>query len=165
MSLYGLDPIQFATRIVRPTLLDIGLYSPAAERLVLGTAMQESRLQYLKQIRGPAIGICQMEAATYRDIRINYLAFQPELRQAVDAWAISEPDADEMEGNLYFAVSMCRVHYRRVKEKLPMAIDANGLASYWKRHYNTALGSGTALQALPHFRRAIEVFSTVGDVP
>jgi hypothetical protein len=49
---------------------------------------------------------------------------------------------------------MCRVHYLRVKEALPTENDAAGMASYWKRYYNTVLGKGTIEQALPSFRVA-----------
>ncbi len=163
-TVYGLDPRQFAFRIVRPLLRDIGLSSFAAERLVLGTGMQESRLRFMQQLRGPALGVYQMEAATYQDIRANFLARDTSLRRAIDAWAIRAPDPEEMEGNLYFATGMCRAHYRRVAADLPAPSDAAGLAQYWKRYYNTALGKGTVAEALPHFQLAIEIF-TAGDKP
>lgn len=160
---YGLNPTMFAERIVRPLLADLdkrvrGLWSLAAERLVLGTAMHESHLRFLRQIRGPAIGIFQMEPATWQDIRLHYLSRRHVLRNAVDDWAIGEPDPDEMEGNLYYAAAMCRVHYWRVPERLPDADDARGLTEYWKCYYNTPKGRGTVAQALPHFERAIAVF-------
>jgi len=161
-GIYGLDPAQFGVRIIRPLLVDIGLWSTVAERLVLGTAMQESRLTYLQQVSGPAIGIYQMEPATYDDIRCNFLANQRALRLHVDAWAIGAANAREMEGNLYFATAMCRVLYRRVSDPLPRADDAAGLAAYYKAHYNTPLGKATVDQALPHFQRAIDAFSTGG---
>lgn len=161
-TIYGLDPRQFAFRIVRPLLKDIGLGSNAAERLVLGTAMKESLLRYMQQIRGPAIGVYQMEAPTFKDIRENFLARALEIRRRVDAWAIGTPDAQEMEGNLYFATAMCRAHYRRFSEDLPRQNDALGMATYWKRYYNTSLGKGTVEEALPHFQLAIDIF-TKGD--
>ena len=81
---YGLDTKQLRTRIVRPTLQVIGLWSPSAENLVMGTAMQESRCTYLKQLgKGPAIGIFQMEPMTFQDIYDNFLSYQHELRAKV----------------------------------------------------------------------------------
>ncbi len=51
-----LDIRQFRANIVRPTLEAIGAHSRAAEDLVLGTALQESNLRYLRQPNdGPAI--------------------------------------------------------------------------------------------------------------
>ena len=70
----GLDATQLARYIIRPTLEYIGWRSPASERLVLGTAITESRLRFIRQLgSGPALGIYQMEPATFRDINANYL--------------------------------------------------------------------------------------------
>lgn len=160
MTDYGIDTIQFRARIVRPVLHALRLWSPAAECLVMGTAMHESHLQYLKQLgQGPALGVFQMEPATYTDIWNNFLAYQAELARLVSQFSISNPDAQEMEGNLYFATAMCRVHYRRVKDVLPPHHQARALAEYWKKHYNTVLGKGTVEQALPHFELAVKEFS------
>ncbi len=43
-----LDIPQFRANIVRPTLEAIGAHHRAAEDLVLGTALQESNLQFLQ---------------------------------------------------------------------------------------------------------------------
>ena len=52
-----LDPGQFRRLVVRPALQAIGLCSPAAERLLLGTALTESGLTWLAQKGGgPARG-------------------------------------------------------------------------------------------------------------
>lgn len=56
---------QFRIEIVRPALVTIDLYSDAAENLVMGTAAQESHLDYVKQSgNGPALSLFQMEPAT-----------------------------------------------------------------------------------------------------
>ena len=53
-----LDIPQFRANIVRPTLEAIGAHNRAAEDLVLGTALQESNLRYLRQPNdGPAGGV------------------------------------------------------------------------------------------------------------
>lgn len=153
---YGLDVEMFRFRIVKPVLLKLELHSPAAENLVLGTALHESHLKFLQQIRGPAKGVFQMEPATYADLWANFLAYQPKLAAVVRSFAIGDPDAEEMEGNLYFACAMCRIHYKRVRAPLPEN-DPHELALYWKKYYNTLLGRGTIEQALPHFTRACHV--------
>jgi hypothetical protein len=38
---------------------------------------------------------------------------------------------------------MCRVRYIRATPPLPSQDDLQGLANYWKQHYNTPLGAGT----------------------
>ena len=65
---------QFKDHIIVPTLKKIGLHSDAAVQLLLGTAVQESRLMYLKQLKGgPAIGFYQIEVITLNDIYVNFL--------------------------------------------------------------------------------------------
>ena len=67
-----LDIPQFRANIIRPVLLVIGGESRAAENLILGTALQESNLRYLRQLGdGPARGVYQMEPATHDDIWDN----------------------------------------------------------------------------------------------
>jgi hypothetical protein len=62
-----------------------------------------------------------------------------------------------MVANLVYAAAMCRVHYFRSPQPLPMPSDAHGLAQMWKSHYNTWHGKGSITQALPHFQRATEL--------
>ena len=51
----GLNPQQLRDLVIRPTLKRLGLWSTAAEELVLGTGIQESGLQYLQQL-GAGLG-------------------------------------------------------------------------------------------------------------
>lgn len=70
----GILPAHLRDLIIRPTLVEMGHYSPAAEALLLGTAAHESHGgRYLSQIRGPARGIYQMEPATHDDLWRHYL--------------------------------------------------------------------------------------------
>jgi len=147
---------QFRTRVVRPVLQAIGAYSPAAENLVLGTALQESNLHYLVQLGdGPARGLYQMEPATHDDIWRNYLAYREEMRERVLSFLVGGRDrAEQLVWNLGYATAMCRVHYMRVPAPLPDAADIRGLAVYWKQHYNTPLGKGTPEEFAEKFEKA-----------
>lgn len=159
----GIDASQLARYVIRPTLEYIGWSSPAAERLVLGTGITESRLRYIKQLgSGPALGIYQMEPATFADIIENWLRFRPE-NALFDNLRDSRPStkAEEVIYNLAYASAMTRAHYRRQTEPLPNESDPMGMAQYWKDHYNTHLGAGDPLEALPHFQHAITVFSGI----
>ncbi|WP_425404641.1 hypothetical protein [Hwanghaeella sp.] len=147
---------QFARLVVRPALKTLDLWSPAAERLVLGTALVESNLDYIEQIGGgPALGFFQMEPDTANDIWRNYLAYRPDLLAKVMVLSVSDIDRTaQLAGNAYFGAALCRVHYFRVPAALPAVNDSAGLAAYWKQHYNTAKGAGTPakfLQALERF--------------
>lgn len=146
-----IDVVQFKDLVVLPALKAIGLYSPAAEELVLGTAIQESRLKYLKQLgSGPALGLFQMEPNTYLDIWHNYLVYREELAMNVTKLAHNlAPEA--MVTDLLFAAAMCRIHYLRVPEPLPEQGDYEAQAAYWKEHYNTMYGAGTEEEYLENW--------------
>ncbi len=154
-----MDAKQLLELVIRPTLKKLGLHSEAAEQLVIGTIWQESRGEYIKQLGGgPALGLAQMEPATHDDIWRNYLAYKRTLANNITELASMQclgdgmmPDANELIGNLNYAVAMCRVHYRRVKAPLPKAGDVAGMAAYWKQYYNTPLGAGTAQEFVEHF--------------
>ncbi|MEH6477689.1 MAG: hypothetical protein V7727_18500 [Sneathiella sp.] len=137
---------KFRTLVVRPTLEELGMWSPAAENLVYGTALTESGLAYLQQRGGgPALGLWQMEPATFNDIRV-YLVRRHDLAAKVMPMALEQPlQPSEIVYNLKLACAMCRIHYWRVEEKLPAANDLAGLGAYWKRYYNTELGKGEVL--------------------
>ncbi len=152
-----LDIRQFRANIVRPTLEAIGAHNRVAEDLVLGTALQESNLRYLRQLNeGPARGVYQMEPATHDDIWENYLAFRAELRAHVSAFLAPEQErVDQLVWNLAYATAMCRVHYLRVPHPLPDPGDIRAMGEYWKRHYNTPQGRGTADEFVHNFEEHV----------
>jgi len=132
--------------IVRPTLKKIGLWSEAAENLLLGTAAQESQMgRYLRQIGGgPGLGIFQVESSTHDDIWDNYLIYRGPLLSAVTKLTVLQmPRTQQLVWNLYYATAIARIHYLRVPEPLPAPDDVSELGCYWKNHYNTKLGKGT----------------------
>ncbi len=141
-----LDPQHFLAYVVRPSLDSIGLWSPAAERLLLGTAITESELTWLRQHGdGPARGVYQIEPATHADIWAHYLAYRARLAERVARLAAGAiPRADQLTWNLGYATAIARLVYYRRPEPLPAADDLAGLARYWKAHFNTNLGAGSA---------------------
>ncbi len=140
-----LDPDQFLTYVVRPSLDSIGLWSEAAERLLLGTAITESELTWLRQREdGPARGVYQIEPATHDDIWANYLAYRDGLANRVARLAGQRPRHEQLTWNLGYATAIARLVFYRRPEPLPQADDLAGLARYWKAHFNTALGAGSA---------------------
>lgn len=153
-----IDKTQLRENIITPVLLRMDLYNVAAVNLLMGTCAQESKLgTYLKQLgSGPALGIFQMEPATYKDIWDNFLKYKPELAEKVLEFKATEKEDEwEMVGNLYFAAAMARVHYRRVKAPLPAANDIPALARYWKVYYNTPLGKGTEAEFIANYKKYV----------
>jgi hypothetical protein len=148
----SLDLEQFAQYIIRPTLADLGLYSVQAGNLLLGTAMVESGLKYVRQLGGgPALGVYQMEPATYHDIFRNYLDYRPALRTKVKVYGNYEGD---LVGNLKYATALARIHYLRVPDAIPTK--ATYMAGYHKRWYNTLLGKTDVGESIKVFRKVVD---------
>lgn len=149
-----LDIKQLHRFVVRPALAHIGLAGIDAERLVIGTALTESGLVYLDQKGrggeqgwGPALGLWQMKQRTFDDHMRWAQARRPDIYAALDDLACAGVGARflrdgwrQLAGNLFFAAAMCRVHYFRAPERLP--IDMDGMAAMWKLRYNSPLGAG-----------------------
>lgn len=144
----------FLTSIVRVALNRMAMPSSDAERLLMGTAAQESEgFKYVRQTGGgPALGYFQMEPATHDDCWTNYILFKPQLKSAVVACLVPNvippgakmPHASLLLTNNIYAAAMARVKYLRA----PGAIPHTGLAlaHYWKDNYNTKFGAGTVEQ-------------------
>ena len=158
-----LNPKQFVEEIIRPTMMflegrdtsQVKWGGQAAEELMLGTALVESDLSYLRQLGGPALGIYQMEPATAKDILENYVGYRGYLGEAINMIAGVWPmKSVQIQGNLFLATALTRIHYRRVPEPLPAAGDTAGQARYWKEFYNTEAGKGTPEKYLAKWKNA-----------
>ncbi len=82
----------FQYSIIQPTLQQLGLWSVAAEELLLGTALIESNLIHRRQLGlgGPALSFFQMESATHNDIWENFLKYRAKLAGCVKQLLTSE---------------------------------------------------------------------------
>ncbi|MBF0131810.1 MAG: hypothetical protein HQL75_04380 [Magnetococcales bacterium] len=157
----GIHPRHLVECVIQPALQFLNMEGTAVERLLLGTAIQESGCGlYLRQrSHGPALGIFQMEAATHDDIWHNWLHWQIPIRDKVLGYLgrQEQPDASRLVTDLLYAAMMCRLHYRRVASPLPDADDLEGLANYWKRYYNTPQGHGTTQAFADNWNRFLGV--------
>jgi hypothetical protein len=150
------DPKKFREEYIIPACKTLDLYSKAAENLLLGTALQESLLTYVRQMpHGPALGFFQMEPETYKDCFINFLDFHVELKNKLMSLTVTKemPDPFILVGNHTFAAAMCRIKYYRVPEKLPDEDDIEGLAKYWKKWYNSSEGAGEIEEFVEKYER------------
>ena len=157
-----IDCTHMAVEVIRPALRHIGLWSDAAELLLLGTAATESHMgKYLRQVGGgPALSPWQIEPATHADVWRNYLAYRPDLASKVAdlmprymATGAPEERPEAMLASLWYAAAIARLVYRRAPEPLPAAGDWAGMAKLWKHRYNTAEGKGTEGKFLTDCRR------------
>ena len=138
--------------LVEQTLKDFGYYTPDSANLILGTIAQESSYgKYRKQLgSGPALGICQMEPNTFNDIVKNYLRYHSDIEAKIKQVSqVSELNPSDLYLNDRLAICMCRVHYLRQKQAIPVTIE--GYAKYWKQWYNTPLGKGTETEFIRNY--------------
>lgn len=115
--------------------------SDNAVRLLCMIAAHESGgFHYIKQIKGPALGIFQMEPASYNDVESYIKSHQKRFRRLVHD--MPQP-AEYMAFNPVYAAAIGRVYLLRIKEVLPDVEDIIGLAKYAKKYWNTYLGAAT----------------------
>ena len=119
---------------IGPTLRRLKLYSPAAEMLLLGTAIAESTVggeTYLRQIRGPALGIYQIEPATHDDIWRNFLAHRSKLRARVrHVMCLAAEREGQLIWNLAYATAIARLVYYRRPDPLPPTGDIEAIRRF-----------------------------------
>ena len=140
-----LSAIHLQDHVIAPALDKIGLWSRSAEDLVLGTAIVESGLTYIRQWGdGPALGLWQVEPSTQNALYTNFLNYRPCLLFKITELRSAGLSLEEnLATNLMYGAAVCRLCYYRKSEPLPEAGDLEGQGEYWKTHYNTPLGKGT----------------------
>ena len=161
----GLDLGQLARFVVKPVMSELGMNSPAALHLLLGTIAQESLGAFIDQITGPGdvtlgpgFGLYQMERATHDDLFDNWLRYNQVPEVKVLAYRSRSPTdpVEQMAGNFWYATAVARCQYRRIPQNLPSADDVEALAAYWKEHWNTHLGKGTIEQWVLNYGKFVK---------
>lgn len=154
-----LDVDQLRQLIIKPALIDLVMFSEdAMELLVFTCAVESNGGTYIKQIKGPALGIYQMEPATYNDIWQNYLKGRNNLLLMLlsNFEVAMMPNEDKLIYDLRFATAMARIHYARISEKLPACTDTIGLWKYYKKYYNTDQGSAQMYTSIAKYHSFID---------
>ena len=165
-----IPPAHFLEHVIRPVLsglakVDERLGGTAAEQLMLGTAIAESRLEAFEQKGGgPARSFFQIEASgdpakplTFEDIYDRYLRGRPGLLIAVQRWLFPDiPAFKQLPGNQHFACAIARMKFWPVKSPLPQAGDFDSMGRYYKRWYNTGGGAGSAAHWVHLFKKYVK---------
>ena len=140
----GINP-EDLRRLISDVLQRVGLYSPEAVSLLLGTAAVESGLGHrLYQLAGgPARGIYQMEPATEESLWRDFLAYRAPLRIKIHQVTGRSGPGPWLAWDLAYQTIMVRVKYLSIPEPLPGVDDIEGQARYWKLYYNTRKGKGS----------------------
>lgn len=142
--------------IIRRVCKHLGFWSHKAEELLMFTAAHESEGgKHRRQLGGgPALGVFQMEPATFYDIRENYLRYRSALMQKIrELGNVYNPSA--LVNNDHLAAGMARVHYLRAPEALPEATPED-MAKYWGRYYQTQSDSAKEAKAIADYFKYIK---------
>lgn len=140
-----INSLQLRELVVSPVVSTVtpnsSTIKDAVELLMMIQAHESNSGTYLKQVKGPALGIFQMEPDTFYEVR-KYLDRHPELKYRVASLSSSGlKDPYEMIHNLAVATAMARVFFMRFEEEIPT--DDYGKAVYAKKYWNTEKGKAT----------------------
>lgn len=118
--------------------------TPEAVELLVGTAITESNLRHLYQVRGPALSFFQIEPSTANDLIDNFILQRDDLHEALDFIAGGTDWVDNIDtalvNNIALASAFARLQYWRAPAAIPS--DLLDQAKYWKKYYNSHLGKG-----------------------
>lgn len=144
----GINYKQLRNLVVVPTLKEMDMYGEVDVNLVMGTFAQESLMgTYIKQQGGgPGLGIAQVEPFTYNDLWNRFPQHFRHMKY------FDKPDPTQLIWDLKLSTVVCRIKYYSIKSKLPES-SIEGMAAYWKKWYNTPLGSGTEQSFIFNYNR------------
>ncbi|MDX2368828.1 MAG: hypothetical protein QNK36_10550 [Colwellia sp.] len=150
-----IDVKQFKEVIITPALSLLQKYSDDAVELLLFTCAAESNGgTYVKQIKGPALGIFQMEPATHQDIWVNYIFTNSSLMNimSLNFFAAAQMDAERMVYDMRYATVMARLQYSRFDEPLPDRKNIDAMFDYYKKYYNTPSGKAKKAESIKKYK-------------
>ncbi len=147
--------------IISPCLIALGLYSPSAVQLLIGTCSQESQMgKYIAQqgigLKG-GIGIYQMQKNAFDDIWQRVILPNVALRAKLRLFLGYEgkPSAERMVSDIALSTAMARLYYYAIPSALPDANDIPALAAFWKKFYNTPSGGGTEQEFIDNYKKYV----------
>ena len=132
-------------KIINWSLNNLDMNSEDASALVYRTGMAESGYRHLSQMgSGPAVGFFQVEPATIDDTWNNYAVYRKPIMAILKDMGF-DPDDSRMRvmSSIALQAAFCRLKYLRDPKPIPCWTDLEEQGKYWKRVYNTNLGSGT----------------------
>ena len=154
-----LNVTQFKEHVITPALSSLQKYSDDAVELLLFTCAAESNGgSYLTQLKGPALGIYQMEPTTYQDIWANYIYPNGSLLNimSLNFNAGIIPPPERLIYDLSFATVMTRLHYSRFHEPLPPVSDIDAIWEYYKKYYNTSKGKAKKTESIKKYKEFLK---------
>ncbi len=109
--------------------------------LVLETAYAETGLGTIKDRTLKAgMGICQFDNMPFYDVKSRSMRYRNKIKNELGI-DIALVHWEHLRYNPYLSFLFCRLKYLLVSEKIPDTIEQR--AKYWKKYYNSYLGTGT----------------------
>lgn len=123
----------------------LGIHKENGANFLLEIAAAESDFgYYVRQVKGPAQSVWQIEPATARDMHERLPKRNPVMYKKI--MALRDPNLDEEENvvtNLFYGGAMCVgvLYLKGIKFDTLTTLEIRAQA--WKKYYNTYLGKGT----------------------
>lgn len=155
-----LDNEQYRELILRPANESINLYCEDSEELLVATLANESDGgRYLKEKKGPALGIFQMEPETYDALWEKTISKDLKLSTVLlnDSGYSKKPPIEVMIFNLRYATQMARIKYFDIQSPLPNRHNLLDIWTYYKRYYNSYLGKATKDEFILKYKKFIGI--------
>ena len=93
-----------------------------------------------------ALGVFGMEPATFDWLKQNFGGVEQ----------LGGRMAQELTWDLVLAAKAARLRYRVVKDPIPQVGDLRGLATYYKKWYNTLAGAATVEEAMMNYEDLVK---------
>ena len=144
------DITQFRADILTPALGALQFRDlEIKELLVFTCAVESAGGTYVRQVKGPALGIYQLEPNTFTDLWFNYILRKPDIVNllSINLGVHRLPDPIELVTDLKLASAFCALLYKYRKAQIK-SIDPVHLWEVYKPLYNTEKGAATKDKAL-----------------
>lgn len=116
--------------------------------LIIETAATESFFgTKVKQTKGPALGIFQVEPRTSKCLQENFLAFNKKIDAFTNKY-VDKKSSEEanLKHNVPYQVALCLAQYVRYGIHKRNLSDKLVRAQIYKKHWNTSKGSGSVVK-------------------
>lgn len=150
---------QFRRDIIIPTLAPLQIRSESmAELLVFTCAVESAGGTYVRQINGgEALGIYQIEPASYSDVWNNYILRKPDIVNllALHFGITRIPEPSSLITDLRLATFMCAYYYQH-KKCMPLDKEVETLWGLYKEFYNTSKGKAQKETSIKAYQKFIK---------
>ncbi|MGX5218796.1 hypothetical protein ACVTMO_09095 [Pseudomonas segetis] len=151
----GIAACELSQHVIRPTLVYLGHYSPAAEALLLGAAASQSSLcAELDDNLGH--GLFRITETRHQQLWDCHLAFDPDLASQIRGLASQHAFLDaphiELTVNLRYATAIAWMLIEIEQRPLPEVDDLVGMATIWRHVFRP---TGRAQDFIEAWQRCI----------